>query len=133
MIASVPAYRMLRSALGMQLGQFVRQLATVMTPIADDPTDSWTRLAEAVAVSSERSTQMLDVLSEGELQSEYRRMADRLIDENPHAVYPTSPYRASHGKVIDNGDCTQVEAVMSSQTYTSIRISEGVLEPDDTQ
>ena len=133
MIASVPAYRMLRSALGMQLGQFVQQLATVMTPIADDPTDSWNRLAEAVAVSSERSTQMLDVLSEGELQSEYRRMAERLIDENPHAVYPTSPYRASHGKVIDNGDCTQVEAVMSSQTYTSIRISEGVLEPDDTQ
>ena len=133
MISSVPAYRMLRSALGMQLGQFSRQLATVMSPITDDPTDSWNRFADAVAVSEERSTQMLDLLSEGELQSQYRRLADRLIDENPHAVYPTSPYRASDGKVIDSVDCTQVEAVMTSQTYTSIRISEGVLEPDDTQ
>ncbi|MBC20957.1 MAG: 3-dehydroquinate synthase [Planctomycetaceae bacterium] len=133
MIAAVPAYRMLRCSLGMQLGQFVRQLATVMGQIVEESKIDWERLATTVEMSHERSTKLMDVLSGGELQPLYQRLADQLVNENPHAVYPTSSYRESSGKVIDDGECNQVEAVMTSKTYTSIRIIEGVLDHDQDQ
>jgi 3-dehydroquinate synthase len=61
---------------------------------------------------------------------DYARLEQRLVDEHPHAVYPTSPYRRGGGQTWHNDDFTEVEATMTSTIHTSIRVVEGVLNPE---
>lgn len=67
-----------------------------------------------------------------------RRFADVLGDRSwissaaaldPHVVGATSPYRRSSGHVVASTDDRVVEAVMSQQTFTSLRVVDGVLDP----
>jgi len=50
----------------------------------------------------------------------------------PHAVYPTSEYRACDGQVLATEDASLIEAVMSTTITTTIRILTGVLNPENT-
>lgn len=59
----------------------------------------------------------------------YRELAEKLVETDPHAIYPTSSYRQSQGFVVSTDDDQTVEAVMTSSTFTSIRVLENVLEP----
>jgi len=49
----------------------------------------------------------------------------------PHAVYPTSPYRACDGQVLATEDASLIEGVMSTTITTTIRILTGVLNPEN--
>ena len=55
-----------------------------------------------------------------------------LEKNNPHALFPTSPYRESDGFVVSSSDNNTIEAVMTHRSYTSIRIEENVLETSNT-
>jgi len=50
---------------------------------------------------------------------------------DPHAVAATSPYRRSAGHVVASDDDRAVDAVMSQQTFTSLRVTDGVLRPEN--
>ena len=70
--------------------------------------------------------------SSGSDREFYQDLADRLVKDNPHAVYPTSSYRESSAHVVSSDDDRPIEAVMHSSTFTSIRVVENSLDPQQT-
>ena len=62
----------------------------------------------------------------------YKDLASRLVEIDPHTIYPTSSYRESHAHVVSTDDDQTIEAVMTSSTFTSIRVLENSLEPQQT-
>lgn len=63
------------------------------------------------------------------IRERHRAEILRLTDDNPHAIFPTSPYRRSGGHVAASEDHSAVEAVMHQSTHASIRMVDHVLEP----
>ncbi|MEM6507576.1 MAG: sedoheptulose 7-phosphate cyclase, partial [Planctomycetota bacterium] len=72
-----------------------------------------------------------DVLTRGPLGDAYKALLLTLEQTQPHAVYPTSPFRESGGHVVAAPDFTEVEATMTSKTFTSIKVVEGSLNTDN--
>ena len=65
--------------------------------------------------------------------------ADKYLDNNaaletidPHAVYPTSIYRQCDGLTLATPDSQTIEAVMSTTLTTTIKITRGVLDTNNT-
>lgn len=56
---------------------------------------------------------------------------DALETIDPHAVYPTSIYRHCDGLTLATSDSQTIEAVMSTTLTTTIKISKGVLTPEN--
>ena len=79
----------------------------------------------------DENPRIMNLLTRGAFAEQAKLLAAEMTESDPHAIYPTSAYRTSRGHVVANEDCSAVEAVMSSQTHTSIRILENVLDPAD--
>ncbi|MEO1062390.1 MAG: sedoheptulose 7-phosphate cyclase [Actinomycetota bacterium] len=60
-----------------------------------------------------------------------RDWIDALALADPHSVAATSAYRRSDGHVVSSKDDRAVEAVMTQQTFTSLRVVDGVLDPEE--
>ena len=60
-----------------------------------------------------------------------RPWIDQLAADDPHSVAATSPFRRSGGSVVSSSDDRAVEAVMTQQTFTSLRVVDGVLDPHE--
>jgi 3-dehydroquinate synthase len=131
-LRGLPAFRRLSSALGMKLGEFVQQLAILINAFDPGVGKFWQAFADRVNGSDHRDRQVLGCLQAGARREQYRQLEERLIHDNPHAIYPTSTYRESEGHTVARYDFQQVEAVMSSKTFTSIRVVENVLNPRRT-
>jgi len=58
----------------------------------------------------------------------YLELERELERAEPHAVYPTSTYRACDGQVLATEDASLIEGVMSTTITTTIRILTGVLD-----
>ncbi|MEM6840729.1 MAG: sedoheptulose 7-phosphate cyclase [Bacteroidota bacterium] len=131
-IEGVSACRKLRSSFNLKLKEFFALLAEVA--LAFDPTQgkSWKLLSEHIYTSPEAEVKLLDRLRGCGESGFYHDLAERLIEENPHAVYPTSNYRESKGYTVSTEDDQAVEAVMSCSTFTSIRITENALDVENT-
>ena len=54
---------------------------------------------------------------------------EALIKIDPHSVYPTSIYRHCDGVTIATPDSQTIEAVMSTNITTTIKITRGILDP----
>ncbi|MEM6504015.1 MAG: sedoheptulose 7-phosphate cyclase [Planctomycetota bacterium] len=128
-LRGLAAFRQLRSSLGMKLGVFVQQLAILIDAFDPGPGKNWRCLSKRINQSPRRDEKLLSLLKAGAISEEYAGLEEELIQRNPHAIYPTSPFREGEGHVVARYDFQQVEAVMSSKTYTSIRVVEGVLNP----
>ncbi|MEM9356244.1 MAG: sedoheptulose 7-phosphate cyclase [Pseudomonadota bacterium] len=126
-MSAISPYRTLRSALGMRLGQFLRQLAILVRAFDRLIGEDWQRFASRVEESSFTKVKLVDLLQDGRLGKSYSTWIETLTQKSPHAVYPTSPYRESGGSVVSGDEFQHVEAVMSSRTSTSIRVVENVL------
>jgi len=50
---------------------------------------------------------------------------------DPHSVYPTSIYRHCDGCTMAAPDSQTIEAVMSTNITTTIKITRGILEPSN--
>ncbi|MEM9745712.1 MAG: sedoheptulose 7-phosphate cyclase [Actinomycetota bacterium] len=59
-----------------------------------------------------------------------REWIDSLALTDPHSVAATSPYRRSGGHVVASDDDRAVEAVMTQETFTSLRVVDRVLDLD---
>ena len=50
---------------------------------------------------------------------------------DPHSVYPTSIYRSCNGVTLATKDSKTIEAVMSTDITTTIKITKGILDPSN--
>jgi len=83
--------------------------------------------AEAAMVSSQGKKRVSVLCREQEMQC-YLDMERELEVAEPHAVFPTSTYRACDGQVLATEDASLIEGVMSTTITTTIRILTGVLD-----
>jgi len=111
--------------------QRIAQIAAVLDP---ENADGWYDLADRIhAVPPLASMRLREYLTQrigrsGDKKAHERRVA-ALTKRNPHAVFPTSPYRRSTGHVAASDDHGAVEAVMHQSTFSSIRMVDRVLDP----
>ncbi|WKN41858.1 sedoheptulose 7-phosphate cyclase [Tunicatimonas pelagia] len=131
-IEGVSACRKLRSSLNLKLKEFFALLAEVALAFDQTKGKAWKAFSEGVYASREADTKLLDRLRASGESEFYTELAERLVEENPHAIYPTSNYRESKGYTVSTEDDQAVEAVMSCSTFTSIRITENALDPNNT-
>ncbi|WP_428391128.1 sedoheptulose 7-phosphate cyclase [Lichenicoccus sp.] len=141
-VGAISACRMLRGCLNMPLGQFFLSLGQVLSALegADEcgraRGAAWLAFADRVADSFDITEIKLlgyltTVMDDEAINRRYRDLADDLVEGNPHALYPTSAYRACDGHVQTSADQRTVEAVMSFSTFSSIRVVDRVLDPAD--
>ncbi|MEM9943903.1 MAG: sedoheptulose 7-phosphate cyclase, partial [Planctomycetota bacterium] len=74
---------------------------------------------------------VLKLLKQGRFREEVSDWSRVLEQSKPHAIYPTSVFRKCSGHVAADSNFTAVEATISSQTHTSIRVVEDALNPDE--
>ena len=128
-LAAVPALRQLKTAYAMPAGKLLTLLADVAVGLAPEEGDAWAKLARDVCAGPLSRTPLRDLLLAHNPPEAFRALFERLETEDPHAVYPTSPYRTSSGAVSWQDEGEHIEAVMTTSTMTEILITEGVLDP----
>ena len=141
-VGAISACRMLRGCLNMPLGQFFLSLGQVLSALESADAAgrargaAWLRCADEVADAGDFADVKLlhyltTVIDDPQVNSRYRDLAQSLVETNPHALYPTSTYRACDGFVESTADQNTVEAVMSFSTFSSIKVVDRALDPAD--
>lgn len=120
--------RSLHSCLNFSLSHFFGSLADLIVAFDQLAGKQWYAFANQIHLSHIADQKLLDYLLEGD-RPYYSRLAEQLVKTNPHAIYPTSSYRKSAGFVESTADDQVIEAVVSSSTFTSIRLVDHVLDP----
>ncbi|MEM8717133.1 MAG: sedoheptulose 7-phosphate cyclase, partial [Cyanobacteria bacterium P01_G01_bin.4] len=131
-VEGVSACRELRSCLNLSLSRVFGLLAELISAFNSAAGDEWYAFANRIHQSDLAGVKLLDHLLTGSDREFYQDLAERLVNDNPHAVYPTSSYRESSAHVVSTNDDRLIEAVMHSSTFTSIRVLENVLDPQQT-
>jgi 3-dehydroquinate synthase len=131
-IQGLSACRRLRSCLNTSLSHFFSLLAELISAFDLAAGLDWKAFADRVRQSSYGRQKLLQALVHSAEGAFYQELAALLVETDPHAIYPTSSYRQSQGFVVSSDDDHVVEAVMTSSTFTSIRVLENVLEPSQT-
>lgn len=132
MLTGLATYRQLRSCLGMKCSVFLQHIAHLAGAYGSDSAEDWQMLADRCAGTVDGDKPLSALLVAGPQGDWYRKLAADLESTEPHAIYPTSPYRESEGHVVAAPDFTEVEATMTSRTFTSIRVVEDVLSIEDS-
>jgi 3-dehydroquinate synthetase len=130
-LGALPALRRLRTSLSASVATFVSLLHDLVVNFDPDSATVWHELGDRLRRSPVGRRRLIDALRTGPDGGFWGEMADRLIEDDPHARFATSPYRWSDGDVVSSDDGRVVEAVMTSRTFTSIRVVEGVLDPTE--
>ncbi|WP_036798727.1 sedoheptulose 7-phosphate cyclase [Pleurocapsa sp. PCC 7319] len=129
-VESLSACRKLRSCLNLSLSNFFGLLAELCSSFDEAAGTDFTLFANRIHQSEISNCKLLDRLLRSREKEFYQNLAERLVAENPHAVYPTSNYRESRGFVESTADDQVIEAVMRSSTFTSIRVIDNSLDPE---
>ncbi|EDX85523.1 3-dehydroquinate synthase domain protein [Synechococcus sp. PCC 7335] len=130
-IAGISACRSLRSCLNFSLGQFFITLAELFSAFDSATGEQWYALANRVLQSDLNDVKVLSYLLQGERKDFYTDLVGQLTESNPHAIYPTSCFRESAGFVESTADDQTVEAVVSTRTFTTVRIVDNTLNVDN--
>ncbi len=128
-IQGLSACRKLRSCLNLSLSSFFKLLAELVSSFSMAAGTEWSAFSNRLIQSDLGQKKLLDILLSGPEKEFYEDLVSRLVETDPHAIYPTSSYRESRGYVVSTDDDQAVEAVMSSTTFTSIRVLENALDP----
>ncbi|MDB9524704.1 sedoheptulose 7-phosphate cyclase [Oscillatoria sp. CS-180] len=128
-IQGLSACRKLRSCLNTSLSNFFGLLSELLSAFDTEVGMTWATFADEVRQSPLGHEKLLQVLVNSGEGAFYQDLATQLVETDPHAIYPTSSYRQSKGYVVSTDDDQTVEAVMTSSTFTSIRVVENVLDP----
>lgn len=119
--------RKLRSCLNLSLSNFFGLLAELFTAFDETIGQDWYNFANKIHSTELGKIKLINYLQSNVDQEFYQDLAARLVEENPHAIYPTSNYRESRGYVESTSDDQTIEAVMRSSTFTSIRVIDNSL------
>ena len=131
-IEGLSACRRLRTALNHSLSSFFGLLAQLIAAFDQSAGFRWYSFSNRIHDSDMANTKLLDRLFYSDDGQFYKQLSSHLAETDPHAIYPTSSYRESKGNVVSTEDDQTVEAVMSSTTFTSIRVIENCLDPEQT-
>ena len=129
-VKGLSACRKLRSCLNLSLSNFFGLLAELILAFDETVGTQWYAFANRIHSTELGKTKLLDRLLDSKDKEFYQDLAERLVEENPHAVYPTSNYRESRGYVESTADDQNIEAVVRSSTFTSIRVIDNSLDPE---
>ncbi|MDT0575907.1 sedoheptulose 7-phosphate cyclase [Croceicoccus sp. F390] len=132
-VDAIAACRMLRGALNLPVAQVFHHLAQALAALGEGG-ERWHAFATLLDRDSSLGSVKLreyvvDMVPDPATQQHFSALCARLVTENPHALYPTSPYRISDGTVESSADERTVEAVMSVSTFASIKVVDDVLDP----
>ena len=131
-IEGLSACRSLRSCLNFSLSNFFGLLKKLVSAFDLAAGLEWSAFADRIHQSMLGKEKLLNVLLRGEQADFYQELAERLVQSDPHAIYPTSSYRTGNAYVVSTEDDQNIEAVMSSSTFTSIKVLENSLDPEQT-
>ena len=131
-VSGISTCRSLRSALNFSISRFFSALADLVTAFDTQKGKAWRDFAIEVSRSDLKDEKLLNRLLLGDRAPFYQDLAQNLVKTNPHAIYPTSSYRESAGSVESTSDDQVIEAVVGSRTFTSIRIIDNTLDPNQT-
>ncbi len=131
-VKGISACRSLRSCLNLSLSLFFQTLSEALLPFDAKVGEACGVFVAELNASEMKQVKVLDYLKGIDSTGFYAELADRLVKENPHAIYPTSNFRESRGFVETTDSDRHVEAVISSHTFTSARLVDKVLEPEET-
>ena len=132
-IEGLSACRSLRSCLNLSLSNFFGLLKQLVVAFDMAAGIEWSRFADRIHKSNFSQEKLLSVLLSSEEKAFYEELAFRLVETDPHAIYPTSSYRESEASVVSTEDDRTIEAVMTSRTFTSIKVIENSLDPQQTE
>jgi 3-dehydroquinate synthetase len=124
--------RKLCSGLNSPLGSFFHLFAELLSAFNLAVGMEWKVFAARVQPSPRGQRRLLSWLLTGPDADFFSALAEGLVSTDPHGIYPTSSYRHSAGFVVSTEDDQAVEAVMTHSTFTSIRVLENVLHPQQT-
>ncbi len=133
-VRAIAPCRMLRGSLNLPLRHYVALVAQAASAFETNA-DAWSAFAERVHASAgfagvRLATYLTEYLPDRARNASYARLVARLVEDDPHAIYPTSTYRESDGHVAATSDHRSVEAVTSVRTFASIRMTDNVLDVD---
>ncbi len=130
-LSGLAACRKLRSCLNGSISRFVGLMAELITAFDLSSGLDWQQFADRLYSHELGQQKLLERLLQGQDHEFYQSLARCLIETDPHAIYPTSSYRHSRGYVVSTPDDQTIEAVMTTSTFTSIRVLENVLDPNE--
>ena len=126
-VTGLSACRNLRSSLSFSLDHFFSTLAQLISAFDQPLGCEWTAFADKIHPAQQGQQKLLAYLNQGACGSFYQNLAERLIAENPHAIYPTSSFRESSGYVESTPNNQTIEAVVQFKTFTTIKIVDHTL------
>ena len=129
-VKGLSACRKLRSSLNLSLSNFFGLLAELFSAFDEEIGKEWYAFANKMHSSQLAQVKLIDWLTASADREFYQDLAARLVEENPHAIYPTSNYRESRGYVESTADDQIIEAVVRSSTFTSVRVIDNSLDPE---
>ena len=129
-VEGLSACRKLRSSLNLSLSNFFGVLAELLSAFDKAVGKEWYTFANKIHPTELGKIKLIDRLLDSKERDFYQELAGRLVDENPHAIYPTSNYRESRGYVESTADDQTIEAVVRSSTFTSVRVIDNSLNPE---
>ena len=129
-ILGISACRSLRSCLNFSLSSFLSTLSELISAFDHSIGQEWYVFANRIHSSKLAKVKLLEILIHSKQGDFYKELAENLVQENPHAIYPTSRYRESRGFVESTADDTTIEAVMRSSTFTAIKLIDNCLDPE---
>ncbi|MGF1481679.1 MAG: sedoheptulose 7-phosphate cyclase [Cyanophyceae cyanobacterium] len=131
-IQGLSSCRRLRSCLNLSLSSFFGLLAELISAFNEATGEQWFAFTDRIYQSALGTTKLLDRLRRSQEQAFYQELASQLVEADPHAIFPTSSYRECRGHVVSTADDQTIEAVMSASTFTSIKLIDNALVPEQT-
>lgn len=126
-VKGLSACRKLRSSLNLSISNFFGVLAELLAAFDETTGKEWYTFANRIHPTEFGDAKLIDFLLDSKDRAFYQDLAERLVEENPHAIYPTSNYRESRGYVESTSDDQTIEAVVRSSTFTSVRVIDNSL------
>ena len=121
--------RKLKTAYAMPARQFFSFLCELVAELQIKNLEDWQKLASKVMQDEEGKESIAKLMLKYSKNESFEAHLESLEIKDPHAIYPTSTYRTSSGKVNSDTNGGYIEAVMTTSTMTEIHITEGVLDP----
>lgn len=129
-VQGLSACRKLRSCLNLSFSNFFGLLAELFAAFDATIGQDWYEFANKIHSTELGKVKVINYLKSSVEKEFYQDLAERLVVENPHGIYPTSNYRESRGYVESTPDDQTIEAVMRSSTFTSIKVIDNSLNPE---
>lgn len=126
--------KLLKYSYSLPCGQIVLRIASIVSAMCSDDSKPIDDLSNRILDDASIAKPFLKhiVLAENapsDLVSAYKDNAEQLIENDPHAVYPTSVYRQSFGYCTSTDDSCIIEGIMGTTITTTIEIVRDVLAP----